>query len=355
MNSHISITDTFKSEIVDHDIIVSNKSYFNIYNNSLDEPFHKFWFYIENAKLINLYNENSIFRFALNNKNEKNKKMIEYLKKLFEYLQTLFQRSYPNISVDIPWKEYENYPYLMNFFINNNTFYLDSKQNSKDIKEITKDQNCSVLFELTYIQVMKIITDDKTSYSLKFKFSLIMVQEKTVDIKTSLLENINQLNNQKPKINYVPATIPILNSAFDNTHEKKSNNIMSTPPAIRLSLNPNVLLNKLNTLNKIDKKEKDIKHIEDDKNIHEYMEQKNKLKKVDTDERTIMPILKKEFEEISNLNKQETIKNELSKSCELDELNELNELDELDELDRLDLQLDNSSNKTKIKKIHYTS
>lgn len=352
MNSHITITDVFKSDIVDHDIIVSNKSYFNIYNNSLDEPFHKFWFYIENAKLMNMYNENSIFRFALNNKNEKIKKLIDYLKKLFEYLQILFNRTYPDISFEIPWKEYDKYPYLMNFFVNDNTICLDSNQNSKNHIDIIKDITCSVLFELTYIQVMKIISDDKTSYSLKFKFNLIMVQEKAVDIKMSLLENINHLNNPKLKINPVSVTNPIISNLTEIAQGVISIPKNTSPPAIRLSLNPNVLLNKLNTLNKIDKKEKDIKIVEDDKNIPEYLEQKNKLKKVETDERTLIPILKKEFEEMTNKHENKNINitknniNESDKSNEPNELNELDKMDELDELDKLDLRLENLSSKT---------
>ena len=50
---------------------------------------------------------------------------------------------------------------------------------------------------------------------------------------------------------------------------------------------------------KIDKqpKEKEIKPTDDSKNIPEYLEQKNKLKKVETDEKSLIPILKKEHED----------------------------------------------------------
>ena len=348
MKTHITLTDTFKSDIVDHDIIVPTKSYFNIYNNSLDEPFHKFWFYIENAKLMNIYNENSIFRFALNNKNEKNKKLIDYLKKLFEYIRSLFVRTYPDITFDIPWKEYDNYPYLMNFFANNNTICMDSNQSNKNFTEITKDQNCSILFELTYIQIMKIIIDNKTSYSLKFKFTLIMVQEKAIDIKNILLENINQLNNPKPKQIFTPISNnfnnnPMTSVLSELTQKEKPKT--QGMPAVRMSLDPSVLLNKMKSLNKIDIKEKETK---EDKDIPKYLEQKSKLKKVETEERTMMPILKREFEESSNINKQcvESNNKKITESNNSDELNNLINLDELDELDKLDLQLENLSNKS---------
>jgi hypothetical protein len=345
MNTHITNTDTFKPDIVDHDIIVPNKLYFNIYNNSLDEPFHKFWFYIENAKLMNIYGENSIFRFALNNKNEKNKKIIDYLKKLFKYIQSLFIKTYPDITFEIPWKENDNYPYLMNLFVNTNTICMDSKQNSKNHVEITKDQSCSILFELTYIQLMKIVSGDNTSYSLKFKFSLIMVQEKIVDIKSSLLENINQINNpiQKPNFELKQNYNPIVNVLMDLSHGDKSKPVPIVTPVSRMSLNPNILLNKMMTLNKINKKDKDIKDIEEDKNIPEYLEQKNKLKKVETEEKSLIPILKKEFEGIS-LQKQDYSSDIIiNDSYKLDEFKEL---DELDELEKLDIQHENLSNKS---------
>ena len=132
MNNYITITDSFNSDIIDNDIIVPNKSYFNIYNNSIEEPFHKFWFYVDNCKLTNIYNEHNIYRFAINNKNEKNKKLLDYLKKLFEHIQSLFSKIYNNITFEFPWKEYDKYPFLMNFFSSSNTLFIDSKQNNKN-------------------------------------------------------------------------------------------------------------------------------------------------------------------------------------------------------------------------------
>ena len=38
MNNYITITDSFNSDIIDNDIIVPNKTYFNIYNNSISHP-----------------------------------------------------------------------------------------------------------------------------------------------------------------------------------------------------------------------------------------------------------------------------------------------------------------------------
>lgn len=374
MNNHIAQIDKFNSDTIDHDIIVPNKTYFNIYNNSLDEPFHKFWFFIENAKLINIYDEHTVFRFALNNKSDKNKKLIEYLKNLFNHIKKLFLKIYPEIVVNIPWKEYENYPYLINFGASNNTICIDPSQNSKNIKEINKDQTYSILFELTYIQVSTIISEGKTNYSLKFKFNLIMIQEKLLDMKTSLLENINQINNPKPQTNYVAmqqhsnALTSVLGELTE-TGIKSLKNVSSVPtkqPMMRFALNANDLLNKKNALNKIGARE--IKEIDDEKNIPQYLEQKNKLKKVETDERSLITILKREFDEIAshnnelhnikeidlnknlsntenklinstetvNYNKEESISLH-EKNDKVNELNKITKLDELDELDELDL------------------
>jgi len=223
------------------------------------------------------------------------------------------------INIEIPWKEYDNYPFLMNFFSNNNTICIDSKQNTKNIIEINKDNSCSILFELNYIQIIKIISGDNINHSLKFKFSLLLIQEKFIDIKTCLLENINQFNNNisKPKFN-----IPMVNNITQEiplTLEKKIIN----SPVIRLTLDPNELLNKKKSLNKIEKIDKNDKNKEDtennnDKNISEYLELKSKLKKVETDEKTMIPILKKEFEDYKNKELEKQLENEFEKELDND-------------------------------------
>ena len=311
MNSHIAVTDNFNSIHIDHDIIVPDKVYFNIYNNSLDEPFHKFWFYVENAKFINSYSDNNVFRFAFNNKNEKIKKVFTYIKNIFEHMKSLFQKIYPDIVIDMPWKEYENYPYFLNFFLSENCLVLDKENNNKKITELNKEQNCSILFELTYIQLVKTKLDNFTNYSLKFKFSLIMIQEKNIDIKNSLLESINNLNNKnninnQNNVNNVNAINNNLNftvNASSNLQLDKSKNTQSNymSPMRMLALDPSVLLNKKNTLNKINKDNKETQS-DESKDVPEYLEQKNKLKKVETDEKSLIPILKKEFEESNNNN-----------------------------------------------------
>ena len=123
LTNQITKLDNFDPNILDHDPIIESKKYFNIYNNSIDEPLHKFWFLAENAKFINIYNStnqttNTIIRFALNNKNEKTKKLITYWKELGKHLEKTFDKTFSNIIIEYPWKDIENYPCMMNFAIN---------------------------------------------------------------------------------------------------------------------------------------------------------------------------------------------------------------------------------------------
>ena len=272
---------------------------------------------------------------------------MDYLKNLFEYIKTLFNKIYTNISVEIPWKEYENYPYLMNFFSNETTIYVNPKDENKNLNEIQKDQSYSILFELTYIQLIKIISGEDLSYSIKFKFNLILIQEKELDKKAILLNNINQINSPKQKISYNKIVNPIQNIIPENIKTEK--NISNIPvPITRPLINPLELMSKIKNLNRVDKNEKNEKDKEKDneseKDITQYIEQKNKLKKVETEEKSLIPILKKEYEDSIS-------QNNVIKSLELDDYNnntsELDELDELDKLDNLEknTKLVNSKNK----------
>jgi hypothetical protein len=304
MNNYITITDSFNTDIIDNDPIISSKIFFNIYNNSIEEPFHKFWFNIENAKLINIYTENNIYRFAINNKIEKNKKVMDYLKNTFDYIQKLFIKVFPDITIEYPWKENENYPYLINFFSTNNTIFIDSKENDKNIANITKDNNYSIFFELTYIQVVKITLNNQTNNSLRVKLSLIMIQEKDFNIKNILLyKNVKSIS-QTPSLNCLNSlnSLNSFNSLKDTNHiQNKVENIniknLQTPAKI-FNLSSELLLNKMKSLNKINPNpnENDIDKEHKDNENSKYLEQKNKLKKVETDEKSFVQLLKKEHE-----------------------------------------------------------
>lgn len=311
----ITNVDIFKPEMVDHDIIVLKKNYFNIYNNTIDEPFHKFYFYINDAKLTNIYNEN-IYRFGINSKNEKNKKLFEFMTNLFNHVKKLFVNLYPEIEIELPWKEYENYPHLINLFSSESSLYINAKGEELLMTNINKEQTYSLMIELHYIQLISVESNRKTSYMLKFKLNLVVVQEKILDYKSNLISSMNKITSYKPTKQEINTnSLTVETGTYKNKSEISS---VNKTPVIRFSLDPNELLNKKNALNKISLKEKDKdKETEqNDKKIFEYTKQKSKLKKVETDEKSLIPILKKEHEDMLSNNSKSKIKEKTEEELE---------------------------------------
>ena len=58
----------FIKEQVDFEQITKSKLYYNIYNNKISEPLHKFWFSVSGIKYCNNYNNYKTIRFLMNNK-----------------------------------------------------------------------------------------------------------------------------------------------------------------------------------------------------------------------------------------------------------------------------------------------
>ena len=121
MNKYITkinnYNNIFDNKIIDYDEILSNKNIFNIYNNSISEPFHKFWCLLDNTKFINMYYDYNIVRFAINNKNSKMKNIIDYIKNIANYMMSIIKEKFncENCSVDLPFNEKENYPTIISF------------------------------------------------------------------------------------------------------------------------------------------------------------------------------------------------------------------------------------------------
>lgn len=105
----------FKSSQLDHEQISKSKYYYKIYNNKISEPLHKFWFSVPNIKYSNNYSNYSTIRFLMNNKNDTILNLINYIKDIGTYLVEKFSPHYQNISIDYPWKEYNQYPYIFTF------------------------------------------------------------------------------------------------------------------------------------------------------------------------------------------------------------------------------------------------
>jgi hypothetical protein len=313
LTNHITKLDKFDPKILDHDTIIETKKYFNIYNNSIDEPLHKFWFLAENAKFINIYNSsntnnqpNQIIRFALNNKNDKTKKLITYWKELGKHLEKIFYKTFDKIIVDYPWKDIENYPYMMNFSVNTNTIYtnVNDLNKPKEISDLNKESIYSLLFDITYIQISKVSIDNIDQYYLKFKLSLLMIQETNINLKLFSLVNLEQNNYTKSNIILPPQNL--FTNTHTNTHTNnhihahthaqinaptKSIDLQKGP---QLFLNPSELIARKSTLNKITLSDNKIISTNE---IDEIIDIKNQLKRVDTDERSLLKHLKKEHNE----------------------------------------------------------
>ena len=345
MTTHITKTDKFNEKIIDHDI-AEKKVFYNLYNNSIVEPLHKFWFYIENAKVINKYSSErgESFRFALNNKTDNVIKFTEYIKNIIEYVKNIISSS--TINIEYPWKEYVHYPTLISLMSNQDTKYLNNVGEIIDVKGVEKDKTYSLMIELTYMQLVKIVQEDIscTTDNLKCRLTLLVMQENKFD-KITYFKDLNKpsgyMSSMPEMVSYTDAPKKIYNpSAFAFSSDllkdlnKSKNNLetfddrqgtyvssstscvinpsslnsrgpgLSNSGPVRLSLNPSDLLKTLNSLNKVskvsDKKEKET----DTKTIMEdsYIEQKNNLKKVEVEEKHLLSYLKKE-----HLSKQELL------------------------------------------------
>jgi len=264
----ITKTDKFEICQVDHDIINESKSYFSIYNNKITKPFHNFWFMLTNTKFFNEYNDYNIIRFGLNHSSNEVIKFINFFKDLSTHLKNIFSKVFENISLDYPWKEYENYPYLFSLFLNDDTIVLDEQKNIIMKNKIEHKKSYSILFEIKNIKVVKIDLDNEISHQIKFTLSALMIQqEQEVDLKSYLL---NSLNINKKSIE------PIQQNNYEVNDLNKLNNKPNIPFLSELS---NGFKN-LNKMDHVQPKNKIINTI----NLDELLSIKSSLKKVIHDE-----------------------------------------------------------------------
>lgn len=367
----------FVKEQVDFEQIIKSKLSYKIYNNKISEPLHKFWFSVSNIKFCNNYNNYKSIRFLMNNKNHKIINLINYFKDIGDYLIKIFEPTFPNISIDYPWKESEQFPYIFNFFTNNNTLFTDSNSNIVDFSKLSSLETYSIIFEISNVKILPIILDNIESFSLKINLSLILIKlDEKKDIRNYIFtnknisdsnlnyQNINSqsesksrllaLNNSLPFLTDISSGIKKLNSESitDETIEKK-NNIMSNGTSSNLLIiDKEQLLKIKNTLKKVNR-ETNIEKNDDDSDDNAsrveatYIDKKNSLRSVKTKEKSLLNHLKPEKKkkkkkkniEQSKIeqSKIESLEIKVSKNKNIDLENELEM-----ELEReLELELDN--------------
>ena len=305
---------------LDNDLITNNKFYYKIYNNKINEPLHKFWFSVCDIKYLNNYNNYKTVRFLMNNKSEEISNLINFIKDLGNYLVNLFGKIFPNISVDFPWKEIEQYPFVFSVFTNNNTILLDSNSNNINFNDLSNTDTYSIIFEISSIKLLPIVLDDHiSSFTIKINLSLLLLK---INEKKNLKDYIfNTIKNDNKELfnSYKQITkthsLPFLNEISTGTTLKKNidlsdNTKLDIKKNISLIIDKEQLLMAKNTLKKVNN-DKNEDESDDNKSNrkNEYIDKKNTLRKVKTEVKSLLNHLKSNKEIIKNKNKNKKNKN----------------------------------------------
>ena len=257
-----NINNNYNKSQLDYENINSSKTFYSIYNNKISRPFHNFWFLLPNCKFKNEYNDFKILRFGLNNKSSQNQKFITFFKNLSDHLYEIFNQFYPNLNIDLPWKEFENYPFIITIFGSDQTILVNDTKESININNLTNTKSYSILFEIKNIRIVKTGLDDVITHTLKFNLNMIVIQqEPELDLKSCLsgfisnntdkqdiVNNINHSEHifSKPKLPFI-SQLNIVNNS-DNTEKPilksiKVNNIITEKKTINLD---DILQQKMN-------------------------------------------------------------------------------------------------------------
>ena len=160
-----------------------------IYNPHLDEPLHKFWFHIKNAKIVN----NKSAEIVISN-NENDTKVIEYIDSIVDKIKEHFKQ---NIIVNTSIEKTENYPSRMH--INNTkTIYFDENEIETDSNKFVKGKSITCIIELSELLV--------NGNELWIKWNLLQVKIlNDIDLKKPMFKP-----QSKPVILSVPTPPPIM-------------------------------------------------------------------------------------------------------------------------------------------------
>jgi len=104
LQSHLTIEE-FDNKYIDIDRITKEKTIYNIYNNSIKEPYHNFWFLADHCKFLKTYeNKKNIYSlvFSFNSKYEKHKNILSTITKILEHVKNICKSKYVNIDYISP-------------------------------------------------------------------------------------------------------------------------------------------------------------------------------------------------------------------------------------------------------------
>ena len=312
----------FHKEQLDFEQITKSKLYYKIYNNKISEPLQKFWFSVQNIKYSNNYKNYKMIQFLANGKNQKINNLINFIKDIGVYLVELFEPTFPNISIDYPWKESEQFPWIFNFFTNSDTIVLDSNSNIITFDNLTGDNTFSIIFDISNIKILSMLVDDVEFFSLKINLSLILIKvDEKINIRNynflatttnNILEPVqidNVVNSNLKILKNNQLQLPFLNeivSGFKNNVQNprqidsESSKISKNSSGI-FNIDKKQLIQIKNTLKKVENNKIDIDKKDDilNNSMNEnikivYMDQKNNLRKVNTHEKSLLNHLETE-------------------------------------------------------------
>ena len=375
IENFITNINNFNSEQLDHENINESKTFYSIYNNKISIPFHNFWFLLSNCKFKYEYNNFKMLRFGLNNKSNEIQKFLTFFKDLSKHLEQIFSKVYTNLTVELPWKEYDNYPYIVNIFTSDTTLLVDNEKESVSLNQLTNTKSYTILFEIKNVRVIKINLDDNITHTLKFNLNMVMIQqEQELDLKSCLLGFVNQNQNQNQNqytynnflsksninsnsdnlenqdnqddqnnlVNPINSTnkstekLPFLTQlsqlSSGNTHEYKPflNNVSTKKHLItdKKTINLQEILTQKSNLRKVsqdntnNQDENNNNNNNDNQTVEStYINQKNQLKKTVTEEKSLFKRLKKSKKKKDKLKKKEI-------SINSDNINNIEQLEE---------------------------
>jgi hypothetical protein len=372
IENFITNINNFNPNQLDYENLNGTKTFYSIYNNKISTPFHNFWFLLSNCKFKFEYSNFKTLKFGLNNKSNEIQKFLNFFKDLSKHLEQIFSKVYTNLTVELPWKEYDNYPNMINIFTSDTTLLVDDKKESIGLDNLTNTKSYTILFEIKNIRIVKISLDDNQTHTLKFNLNMIMIQqEQELDLKSCLLGFVNQNNNQNKNqnqnnytynnflsnststltsnsnldilnnqtnqinqtnlpnhINMTRPKLPFLTQLSSiNTNEDKPflNSISAIKHIVaeKKTINLQEILAKKSNLRKVSQENTNNQDTNDNQTVEStYINQKNQLKKTITEEKSLLKRLKKSKKKKDKDKKNKEI------SIDTDNINNIEQLEE---------------------------
>ena len=270
ISTYLTKVNKFDPKSIDFEQIKKDKSIYNIYNNSIREPFHNFWFLLNNCKFIKLYeNDKSMsIKIALNDKNDKHNKTLEYIKDIIKFIHSECLNVFPKITYEVPWKNDDNYPIILTLYCKE-LLFLDENNEELTIDKLQFNNSVSytILFEISFF----IIKENKIKFYLNQKIIQI---EKKLNLRNGII-HIKETSNVRTFNDDISSRTIITDREIPKDKSKDK-------PSIGLILSTDMILQKRNQLKSISKELKDLKENKEEIKTmgDQFLEQKKLLKSI---------------------------------------------------------------------------